>query len=415
MLFVTLFTSLFLLLFLKNRKAYRTPASKSAQDETTHTPTVALLPVTTTMENRYLLNISNINKKQRITYVNKEIVPPFMVDGRDEKLFYASNVNRVIIDKSRLRTNSAVTGNVMVYSNITIYSNFSCWNYINKKDPVQRTPQWHRMGSSPKFIHVYSASPIAVNSKDSLYTFLSEILPRIAQIYDILRKLTDTPLLLKRTRDPVVLEMISSLQLPYTFYDKIPVLLQYSLDTCETPINSTVLWQKGRHLLGLDNVRRALPQFGKIIVIASDPRCRLASRILNLKDILTFLRERYSDTSVAVEYIGSSDFNTLKERFRHARLVIGVLSEDLYALYFCPPGTHVLEVLPFHPGGAVVAGPLAHVQPRFWLMSNMLQLLHWRLYEPAHSASGDVTIPLTRLRNVLDKIDQLHRNNNKEF
>ena len=54
----------------------------------------------------------------------------------------------------------------------------------------------------------------------------------------------------------------------------------------------------------------------------------------------------------------------------------------------------------------LVAGSYAHVQTRYWLMSRMLGHQYWRLYEPAQSHFADVTLPVARLKKVLDNIDK---------
>jgi hypothetical protein len=140
-------------------------------------------------------------------------------------------------------------------------------------------------------------------------------------------------------------------------------------------------------------------------------------RLLNEREIIDELNRRFG-TSRVVLYPGRTDLgrstvrdmrhldlSTARRLFAAARLVVGVHGGAFYNVVMAPVNCNVVEIMPLvESGGSDRSVPPGLAHTIVWRMSSALGHSYWRLYETTSSPHGDVTLPVERLRAVLDSL-----------
>lgn len=137
-------------------------------------------------------------------------------------------------------------------------------------------------------------------------------------------------------------------------------------------------------------------------------------RLLNEQAVFDALVARYGSSRV-VRYGGGRhrhriDLPTARRLFADASLVVGVHGGAFYNIVMAPVNCTVVEVMPVvtdegrgqGQGQGQIPSGLSHTI--VWRMTEALGHVYWRLYAMTSSRRGDVTLPVNRLRLVLDSI-----------
>ena len=134
------------------------------------------------------------------------------MDDRDENIFKSTKANLDVIQ--RFSNQVELVGNVAVFKDVIIDGDSTC--YWNNTDNYRLASLGHAQSKGLRSIQ--SACPIMVKDPNSAHTFLSEILPRIMQVLPLLDHFKNTPIMLKWTTNPLILEMLSAMRVPYIFH-----------------------------------------------------------------------------------------------------------------------------------------------------------------------------------------------------
>jgi Glycosyltransferase 61 len=140
-------------------------------------------------------------------------------------------------------------------------------------------------------------------------------------------------------------------------------------------------------------------------------------RLLNERQIFDELVRRFG-TSKVVLYPGRTedgpsrdpppvrhlDMSSARRLFAAARLIVGVHGGAFYNIVMAPTNCTIAEVMPLIESDRHRFVPPGLAHTIVWRMSAALGHFYWRLYVNTSSPHGDVTLPVERLRTVLDNL-----------
>jgi hypothetical protein len=156
------------------------------------------------------------------------------------------------------------------------------------------------------------------------------------------------------------------------------------------------------------------PGDGLVILLSRRWGRNRGRRLLNERQIIGELDRRFGSQRVVLypsrtgrdgPSVRHLDLSTARRLFAAARLIVGVHGGAFYNVVMAPVNCTVVEIMPlieFGERNRSVPRGLAHTI--VWRMSSALGHSYWRLYETSSSPHGDVTLPVDRLRAVLDNV-----------
>ena len=327
-----------------------------------------------------------------IAYSAFVIDEPKFADDLDRKMFLQNVAN-----KQHLLTQDVdkLQGNIQVIQNGTINEIFGCgWNMEMAK--MHKRPDKGRIRR-----HFYILIPLLVPNANSFQHFLDGVLPKLAQVYELLQH-PNVTIMLYRPWDRIIEEMLDKLGISDNkvfYYDRGYYTAQYLINTCITPPLHPKLWMRGRSLLGVKTLSDS--NMNLVILLTRNLNRNPGRHMTNFEEVERFLSNRYGDNFLVFK--GRNDLGRSMDVFSKARIVIGVHGGAFYNIMFSPSGTNVVEVMPTDQAGNVVPENLAHTI--VWQMATMMEQSYWRIGESPQTARGDVRIHLTKLQKVLDDID----------
>ena len=138
------------------------------------------------------------------------------------------------------------------------------------------------------------------------------------------------------------------------------------------------------------------------VILLTRARTRNGGRkILNLHEIILYLRTRYNTTLSVFQ----SGHNLAQNQafFGKARLVIGVHGGAFYNINFCPSETIVAEYVPLSEHNTSFEGSASRI---VWFMANMNGQRYYRLAEKPISGNN-LQISVQKLKTLLDEVDKI--------
>ena len=144
-----------------------------------------------------------------------------------------------------------------------------------------------------------------------------------------------------------------------------------------------------------------MPQIQRTVILLTRAGSRNYGRkINNLPAVSDYLSHKFPHTLHI--FRGSLNLNESVQLFSSAHLIVGIHGGAFYNIMFAPSTTNVIEIMPITNNGDVVPKSLAH--NIVWKMSAMLGQNYARLMERASNRYGDLTINITRLNDLIDRI-----------
>ncbi|KAK2141190.1 hypothetical protein LSH36_1143g00050 [Paralvinella palmiformis] len=329
-----------------------------------------------------------------LEYPEFNTTEPLFLDDTERAIFRLSSDNRRFLGLHK------PVGVIALMGNGTAEARLDCGAYTDLGTFERRLSA----GTGRMFDPADVICPLLIPDGGFFQHFLDGVLPKIVQIYDILRTLR-VKLLLNTYRSRSVLDMLHQLDIPEDMivFSKVgTVRTDIQLNTCRTPPVHPMLWQRGRQLLlaGVTSPRNYV-----ILVVRMRTR-NGGRRIVNKKQVISFLKQRYPQRFQL--FAGNLTFTKSRALFSHSSVVIGCHGGGMYNIHFSQSGTDVVELMPITGTQTPPAG-LSHTV--IWRVSGALGQRYWRIHSRSLNAKNDVQLPLDKLKAVLDLIDSSRSNN----
>lgn len=326
-----------------------------------------------------------------IDYTDFRLDEPKFTNGRDRELFHKlqGNVNAIgNFPKGMLR------GVIRYISGGLASHSFDCSWQTSLRQFAART--W-----MPARQQVPYLSPLLVPDGGSFQHFVDGVLPKLMQARDILLA-ANVSVLLHPPGGRIIGQMLSrlgfstnSLIYYYGGYYK----SGHQVNACVTPPYHPTLWSKARRLLGVNDQLKDDANW--LIILMLRTRSWKAGRhIVNVTPLLQTLRARYG-ARLHVFY-GENDLDKAKALFSRARALVGVHGGAFYNMLFAPLNTTVVEIMPTLDSGTVLPSYAAH--SAFWKLAQTMGHGYWRLAEVPLTSEGNVSVNITRLVGLLDRL-----------
>ena len=322
---------------------------------------------------------------------------PYFAEEQDKGLFernqiYAKDLNPW--PKSRLK------GIIEIIPGGTFARPFNCgWQEQNADFFRQERP-----GSN----HYKVLIPLPVPESYAFQHFFDGLLPKIIQIYEIL-KLPDVKLLIDEPRGKFVMETLDRLNLrnKVVFGNVDTYSADFMIFACVAPPMHPNLMHTARLLLGAPE-KLPVPSKEAYVTLARRPVSDNGGRYVNNEnEIEEYLKNRYGDRLVI--FSGKLNLTEAIELFGKTKILIAVHGGALCNIYFASRDTHVVEIMPTDKAGRIIPFTLAHTV--YWQLAQMLGQRYWRLPLPPDTRKGDVTVDRNKLALLLDKLEKMPSSN----
>ena len=327
------------------------------------------------------------------SFTHKE---PNFINGDDRYIFMTRGLNKRSlspINEDQLR------GTVWVIRNGSYREPYDC-GYGSTKQ--------HYKVSRKASKHYKILCPLIIPMAFVMMHFWDGTMPKIAQAYPLLLR-RDVTLLLDTPKEGEVLSMLERLNISdrvvwHTPGDTDTVYsADYIISTCITPPLHPLLWTRMRRMIGVSDQFSVTREQTKVVLLCRyETTGPTGKNILNLREVIEFLEERYPD-QVHV-YTGSQSLASDIDLFSKARIIIGVHGPQLFNLNFAARETTIVEYFPYGEGDA-----LGLPQPVFWVMSDLLGQTYWRVSSPSVNYRLDVELDLDKLATVLYEVDKKYQ------
>ena len=325
------------------------------------------------------------------TYPDFKIHEPLFPSQKDRDLFYLHSENceyaNLTVQARRL------TGIIRIIHQGFAHKRIDCgWssNLTEFVDKDKRTK--------------YTADivvPLMTYDGFSFQHFMDGTFPKIIQVLPFLR-LPNVTLVLETPRDKIIKQLLQEMNL----YDRVifvhpseDITSRIQINTCITPPIHPLLWAGMRQELGIAHSFSIEPRYRKIILLTRAGNHNGGRNIQNHAEVTEYLSARFGLNFLVFKPL--RDFQTTRQYFAKARIIIGVHGGAFYNLNFAPAGCHVIEVMPTTSDGKLDI--LRHTI--FWRMADAIGQYYWRLNTPPVNNVKDVIFPLQQLENVLDKVE----------
>ncbi len=246
-------------------------------------------------------------------------------------------------------------------------------------------------------------APLLVPDSFAFQHFLDGVLPKLVQAYPFLIA-SDVKLLIYQPRDAIILEMYQRLgfhKSQLVFYSSGTVYADVMINTCVTPPLHYSLWRAARSMLGVPAQLPVARGNAHVILLTRAKSLNSGRRLVNSDNVTSVLRKRYGRRLVI--FRGGYNLNQSIELFSRASLMVGVHGGAFNNMFYATKGTAVVEVMPTKTDGQI-SNTLAHTI--LWLSAVMLEEQYWRICESPLNPQGDVQLSISKLKHVLDRIDQ---------
>lgn len=339
----------------------------------------------------------NRSKIQKISIEYEQfIIPePNFISESDRLLFHKNKLNnemkRIQNETEKLR------GEIYNIRDGTFQMPYDCgyksdYSYILKNRKVPKD-KWY-----------FTIVPMLIPDGHTFQHFIDGTLPKIVQILDFLRK-PFVKMLYKMPRDKIIYEMLDRLRIPsknIIYYTSGTIGADNLLFSCNTPPIHPALWNKARTLIGAHEIRRTSWEQSQVIVVTRAGSFNGGRNIINMKEMVEMLASIYGKNNFSI-FSGPYTLDQSIESFGKAKILIGVHGGGLYNMLFCPKNTTIVEIMPTYESGKMVAA----ADRIFWMQSALLGHNYWRLLAKPYDSRGNVKVNITKLRNILYKIDSI--------
>ena len=337
-----------------------------------------------------------------LQYPSFKMPEPKFVRERDQELFYAHPENRKLLKDSK----TELLGQIRIVYGAYAHNRIQCgWglnlmDFVDTSEVINALPNGERNYTTDKVV------PILTPDSHSFQHFLDGVLPKIIQVLPFLR-LPGIKLALQKPRDKIIKLMLAKMQL----YDKViwvdgseVVTSRFQINTCITPPLHPLLWKAMREELGVSDIISQDASKFKVMLLNRAQSHNGGRNIKNQHEIIKYLSKRYTEKFVV--YKPQTSLAKTKQLFADVHVIIGVHGGALYNLNFAPKQCHVIELMPTSRTGHVTRR-LAHTI--MWQMAAVIGQPYWRIALPPIDDFDNVILPLDRLTEVLDKVDQFQQ------
>ena len=245
--------------------------------------------------------------------------------------------------------------------------------------------------------------PLTVGRGAMFHRFADDILPRIVQIYDILR-LPNVKILITPPNDGNIYELLYRLNMADRIVEAYDSTCRADVivHACVAPPIHPQIMQGARHIFNAPDRLQVHARDANVILLSGGMGVIGRKEVRNVGVLETLLRKRYG--SKFILYKGGVLFEEMVEMFGKARIVIGLSDNVLYDLYFSPSDTHLIEIVPVYKSGEVIPSALAPTT--FWHLTQMLGQPYW--WFPVEPVSNhDIIVDIGKLTKILTKIDRM--------
>lgn len=347
-----------------------------------------------------------------LMYPQFNLTLPKFLSEEDQQIFLAVKLHSDLLKSTKWQGNSF--GNIAYIHNGTLTGNAGCgWhnNVSNYAGPPLADSQ--SMHINPKQYVIqhkddYIISPLFVPEGNTFQHFMDGVMPKLAQLSPFLTN-PRIKFMLHIPRDKIIQEILIKIGIGLDRVmfvkqtSRIVRMIQHQLVGCIAPPLHPILWHTMRELMGVSN-NIQVPMTQAIIILLTRAQSHNGGRnILNIQQISTYLRQRYSDRFVVFK--GGYGLKESMDLFGRARLVIGVHGGAFYNINFCPMEAIVAE---YHPVDKTNGQPPKRSSLDIvWKMAQMIGQGYYRLSEKAVSNKGDLNISFYKFKLLLDKVDYL--------
>ena len=353
---------------------------------------VKSLPKQTSVDYSTIVSIA-----QNRTYEPFYLTKPEFDSNSSRDMFYS----RQLGDHFQFYVNDPemLQGSIVVHRNATVHHSFDCGWQMDHTVFVGS-----EYVGAPRLKHLEQiVCPLLVPQSHTFQHFMDGVVPKLMQAFEVLQN-PHIKVMIHRPWDKIILEILEAFNIGIDrilFYEDGYYKVTHLIDTCNTPPLHPELWIKARQIFTSHAQIAPVPQMQKIVILLTRAGSRNYGRkINNLPAVSDYLSHKFQHTLHI--FRGSLNLNESVQLFSSAHLIVGIHGGAFYNIMFAPSATNVIEIMPITNNGDVVPKSLAH--NIVWKMSAMLGQDYARLMERASNRYGDLTINITRLNHLIDRI-----------
>ena len=340
-----------------------------------------------------------------LTYPKFNFKEPLFLSDQDKELFHQNPDNKQTLASSY--DPELLHGTIRVIFGSIAHNGLACGWSSDLMDFVDRSEVHDAKDDGERYYTADNIVPILTQDSHIFQHFLDGALPKIIQVLPFLR-LPNVKLALQEPRDQIIKDIIVMLNLLERVIwvkGNAAVTSRFQINSCISPPIHPLLWTSMRELLDVNDHLPYSLSSCKVILLNHAQTHNGGRNIKNQQEVIKYLMSRYGKQFTL--FIPQNTLSKTKEFFSKARIILGVHGGALYNINFAPKASHVIELMPTSETGGVTKR-LAHTI--IWKMSSVRGQHYWRLALPPLDDIDNVYLPLSKLKEVLDKVDhsQLH-------
>ncbi len=330
-----------------------------------------------------------------IDYPNFSIPMPHFESPTDEDLFLRSDLVQSDLQPA---SHDQLVGEIHIIPNGTFKMFYECGWMSNVWDwKINRTPT-----RCFDFL-----APLIVPMAYLWQHFIDGTLPKIFQSYGILQR-PEVKILIERPAGSAqnIYKMLDLLNLTdrVVFHDRGDMdtvyYARYMIHTCIAPPIHPTLWKYFRQTFHVSETRSATWYESKVILLKRMGTDTIGRRILNMRPLHDYLKNRYGDKLVI--FYGGYSVSEAHHLFSQAKIIIGAHGGSFYNMQFAAKDTAIIEFAPLAPGGADSC-LLPHTI--FWKIAGLIGQNYWRIPIETELADCDMYVDIHKVHRILNIVD----------
>ena len=336
-------------------------------------------------------NIRVIEEEIR-NYSPFNITEPHFISEEARYLFYLDNTNKESLGVPSV---DKLTGKTYIIRNGTYgpRDEYDCGyksdiSYVLKERVIKPRYWYHTL------------IPILVPAGSSFQHFMDGTLPKLIQALEYIRQ-PNVKLLMRSSKNNVVNNILRRLNVSENIvpaYRK-DVGADNLIFVCNTPPIHPYLWLKARALIGVEETLQLPKRRANIVIVTRDGCKNCGRNILNIEALKKALKSKYINNHV-LTFRRPYHLRRTINIFGKTAIVIGVHGGGMYNINFCPKDITVIEIMPTHSDGSVIAA----ADKIIWFQSVMLEHHYWRMPADPANEDGDVIVNITQVEYIVDTV-----------
>ncbi len=337
-----------------------------------------------------------VHQESSIHYSAFMITEPLFISKTDKNLFYKIQENGDILNASLGK--QYLHGVVRVIKNGWVTQGQNCgWKTDLSQFETEPISGTARLKSN-------ILCPLLVPEGCTFRHFIDGTLPKIIQAMEYL-VYKDTVLLMPGKCDRIVMDMLNIMgfsvgQIKTVQKGNYPS--HYQINTCIAPPFHPSIWNKTRHILGVPE-KLVDTSTSNVILFVNGHLGTRRTKILNMNQVIKVLIKKFTSKRVFILKDTDITLSNIRHVFSKAKIIVGLSSDLIYSILFAPRNSSVVEIMAGRKTGHVLPSGVDHSMT--WKLASTMGHAYWRDYELLSTNSGDVSVSLDKLHQILDKIE----------